>query len=122
MTILGIGIDILNNERIKKIWNKYNDNFVKKILNEKETITLSKKKNKLQFLSKIFATKEAFVKAIGIGFRNGVTFKSINVSSNSLGRPIIEHKLKIFEKTDTFISISHEKETTIAIVVITKKN
>lgn len=121
MTIIGIGIDILNNKRIKKIWNKYNDNFTKKILNEKEIIALNKKKNKIQFLSKIFAAKEAFVKAIGTGFRSGITFKSINISNNLLGKPIIEHKLKIFEKTNTLISISHEKEITVAVVIITKK-
>ncbi|MDP2763165.1 MAG: holo-ACP synthase [Enterobacteriaceae bacterium] len=124
MNILGIGIDITKIDRIKRIWKKYKISFAKKILTSKEIILLNKKKNKTQFLAKCFTAKEAFVKAIGTGFKHGITFKNIDISNNELGKPIINNNIKNIKlkNTHTFISISHERDIVIAIVIITKYN
>tara|TARA_Y100000741_G_C17962006_1_gene440270 strand:- start:27 stop:413 length:387 start_codon:yes stop_codon:yes gene_type:complete len=127
MFILGIGVDIVNNDRIKQ--SIKNKRFVKKIYTNKE-INLSKKiKNKVNFFSKRFAAKEAFLKSIGTGLSNGLSFKDIEVMNNKLGAPslavsskikkIIKEKYKT-NKYQIFLSISDEKNYSIAQVILNK--
>ena len=54
--------------------------------------------NKRHYFAKRFAAKESLVKAIGSGFRDGINFKDIEISSNKLGKPfyMINKKIKIF--------------------------
>jgi len=114
--IIGIGIDILEKYRIKNIKKLYNDKFSKKILNNVEINNL-KKNNTTEHLSKTFTIKESIVKAIGTGFRNGLSFKNIIINNNLLGKPFINQKnphLKLL------ITISHEKNITIALTIIIK--
>ncbi len=113
LNILGIGIDIVENKRISLILKKYEKRFIKRILSNQEIKTL--KKEKVEFLSKSFAVKEAFVKALGSGFSKNISFKSITLNKNYLGKPFLNK-----EKLKVFISISHENNVTIAIAVITK--
>ena len=127
MNILGNGVDIVENKRIKKIMQ--NKNFIRKIFTSNE-IELSKKKfNKVNFYAKRFAAKEAFLKALGTGLRKGISFKDISVKNTKLGKPklilnkrirlIIKKKLKI-DKLRIFLSISDENKYSIAFVVINK--
>ena len=70
MSTLGIGVDIIDNSRIKKsITNK---KFVSRIFSNDEIIRSKKTLNKTAFFSKRFAAKEAFSKALGTGFRKGL--------------------------------------------------
>ena len=75
--IFGIGIDFLKVSRIKRILNKYGKNFLRKVFTDieiKKNNSFVHKENKF---AKSFATKEAFVKALGTGFREGISFKDI---------------------------------------------
>ena len=85
MSILGNGVDIVDNLRIKKSI-KSND-FIKRIYSNDEIKASKNVKNKTNFFAKRFAAKEAFVKSLGIGFRNGINFKDISVINNNLGKP-----------------------------------
>ncbi len=123
MKILGIGIDIINIKRIKKIYNSKKF-FYKKILTKKELLEYKKKKNKIQYLAKKFVSKEAACKALGIGMKNGINFKNFEIYHNKLGKPkikFLKKALKIFKKKNankTFISISDEKKYAQCIVII----
>jgi holo-[acyl-carrier protein] synthase len=129
MQILGTGIDIIENLRIKK--SLENKNFIKRIFSNNE-ISLSKKiKDKTSFYAKRFAAKEAFAKALGTGFRQDLNFKDISVINNKLGKPsfAFNDKLKrIIKKRfrttslNFFLSISDEKKYSIAFVILQKKN
>ena len=93
MKILGNGVDIIENRRIKKsITNK---KFVTRIYSKSEINDSKKVKNKDAFFAKRFAAKEAFVKAIGTGFRNGINFNDISVKRIKLGKPKIHLTKKI---------------------------
>ena len=129
MQILGTGVDIVENTRIKtSLRNKL---FVDRIFSSNE-IALSKKvKDKINFYSKRFAAKEAFAKSIGTGFSNGLNFKDISITNNKAGKPsfVINEKLKKIIrkqfKTDSFnffLSISDEKKYSIAFVILQKNN
>ena len=76
MAILGTGIDIVENYRLKKILLKKKSNFKKKIFTIKEITYCEKKSNTTGCYSKRFAAKEAFVKALGIGFKKNIALIS----------------------------------------------
>jgi holo-[acyl-carrier protein] synthase len=128
MKTLGIGVDIINNKRIKKsITNK---KFLSRIFSTNEIFNSKKTNNKTGYFSKRFAAKEAFSKALGTGFRNSLNFNDISVINDKYGKPsikinkklknIINKKFKI-KKVNVFLSISDEKDHSIAFVVLGKK-
>ena len=125
MKTIGIGVDIVDNNRIKSLIK--NKKFVNRIFSKKE-ITISKKYlNKTNFFSKRFAAKESFAKALGTGFRNNLNLKDIEIINDKLGKPyyLISPKIKklIQKKKKTknfqlFLSISDEKDYSVAFTII----
>ena len=126
--ILGTGIDLLKVSRIKKVLDKYGDTFLKKVFSEHE---IKKNKNiifKTNKLAKSFATKEAFVKAIGTGFTKQISFKDISLKNEKNGKPFIDLSNRVQEyikkktpngyKTIINVSISDEKDYVISNVII----
>jgi len=128
MQILGIGVDIVSNLRIKK--SIKNNLFVSRVFSKSEVYQSKKTLNKSNYFSKRFAAKEAFMKALGTGFRFNVNFKDISVINNKEGKPelkvtnnikkLLINRLKV-KKFNLFISLSDEKNYSIAFVVIQKK-
>jgi holo-[acyl-carrier protein] synthase len=128
MKILGIGVDIVENSRIKQLLK--NNLFIKRIFSESEIIIAKEINNKISFYSKRFAAKEAFVKSIGTGFRKKLNFKDISIINDKLGKPsfVVNKKIKIIVKKqfktssfNFFLSISDEKKYSIAYVILQKK-
>jgi holo-[acyl-carrier protein] synthase len=128
MKILGIGVDIIENSRIKK--SIKNDLFIKRIFSFSEINIAKKSKNKISYYAKRFAAKEAFSKSIGYGFRDNLNFKDISIINNKFGKPsfLITKKIKdIIKKQfkvssfNFLLSISDEKKYSIAYVILQKK-
>ncbi len=127
MNIIGNGVDIVENRRIKK--SLKNNGFLYRIFTKSEIEQSKKIKNKVNFFAKRFAAKEAFVKALGTGIRNNINFKDINVKNNINGQPLmnISNKLKRLlklkfkiNKYRLYLSLSDEKKYSIAFVIINK--
>ena len=89
MKILGIGTDIVNIQRIKKVLKSKNNTFKKRVFSEKEIAYCEKKKNSSSFYAKRFAAKEALSKALGTGIRKGINFKDIEIVNDNFGKPSI---------------------------------
>ncbi|MAH52247.1 MAG: ACP synthase [Candidatus Pelagibacter sp.] len=128
MKILGIGVDIIENSRIKNAIKK--KLFVNRIFSKVEISNSKKVKNKTNFFAKRFAAKEAFVKSIGTGIRKDINFKNIYVTNDKSGKPNIKFTNKVknlmIKKFKTkaynlFLSLSDEKNYSIAFVIIQKK-
>ena len=127
MKTVGIGVDIVDNKRFK---NLIKDNkFINRIFSKKEIFDSKKTLNKINFFSKRFAAKESFAKALGTGFRNNLNFKDIENLNNKLGKPfyLINNKIKqIIKKNkkianfELFLSISDEKDYSVAFTIIQK--
>ena len=125
MKILGIGIDIIQNNRVEKLAKK--KIFIKRTFGKNELKFSSKTINKTNYLAKRFAAKEAFAKTLGIGFRNGLNFKDIEILNNKLGKPyylvskkidnMIKKKFKI-KRYNLFLSISDDKDYSIAFTIL----
>jgi len=129
MSIIGIGVDIVNNNRLKKHIN--NKKFIERMFSISEQKSSLKLKNKLNFFSKRFAAKEAFSKATGFGISKNLHFKDIEIKNNKKGKPSINlkkrtilylnKKLKV-NSFKTNLSLSDEKNYSIAYVIIEKND
>ena len=127
MKILGIGVDIIQNKRIKN--SIKNRKFKDRIYSTNEIKLSNYSKNKIGYFSKRFAAKEAFAKALGTGFRHNLNFKDIEIMNDRLGKPyyaktkkitqIVKKEFKV-KNFNCFLSISDEKEYSTAFAIIEK--
>lgn len=123
--VFGIGIDLIEVERINKQLTS-NPRFVKRIFTQKEIDYCEGKKNKAQNYAARFAAKEAFFKALGTGWREGLAFKQVEVLNDEMGKPEIflygKAKQWIKDKgiTNIQVSLSHLKNLASSIVVLEK--
>ena len=128
MEIIGNGVDIVENKRIKNSLKI--KGFISRVFTQNEINKSKKLSNKTNFFAKRFAAKEAFVKAIGEGFRNNINFNDIDISNDNKGKPSINisNNIKKFLKKNLklnkykiFLSLSDEKKHSIAYVIINKQ-
>ena len=128
MKVLGIGVDVIQNKRVKSLIN--NKKFILRTFSKNEIKFSKKNLKKSNYFSKRFAAKEAFVKALGTGFRNNLNFNDIEILNDKLGKPyylkskkidyIIEKRFKT-KNYDLFLSISDEKDYSVAFAILQKK-
>ena len=125
MKVLGIGVDIIKNKRIKS--SIKNSKFINRVYSAKELKQSSLSRDKTSYFSKRFAAKESFAKALGTGFRNNLNFKDIEIINDKMGKPYysITKKIKSIVKKNfkvknfnCFLSISDEKEYSTAFTII----
>ncbi len=112
--IYGIGVDIIEVERIQSLAEK-NTRFLTRIFTETEITYCTKMKNKYQHLAARFAAKEAFFKAIG----RKINWKEIGIKNLPSGKPVLEILCEEnfpFKKAD--VSLSHLKDYAIATVIL----
>ncbi len=125
MKILGIGVDVIENKRIKSLIN--NKNFIKRTYGRNELKQSNKISNKTNYFAKRFAAKEAFAKSLGTGFRKDLNFKDIEILNDKIGKPyylkskkinkLILVKFKV-KKYELFLSISDEKDYSVAFTIL----
>lgn len=123
--IAGIGTDVIEVSRIENQMNREgHDSFRDGLFTENEIHYCEGKARSAQHYAARFAAKEAFFKALGTGWRDGLKWKDIEVVNDSMGRPM----LNVFGKakeyidnrciTNIFVSLSHIKTTATAVVVL----
>lgn len=122
--IYGIGTDLVDLERIKGM--KSLSSFAKKILGDQELKEYAQLEEGLNqyYLGKQFAGKEAFVKALGTGFKDPIFPKDIQILRNSLGKPevILSAGAKSYVEdlgiTKSHVSLADESNHLIAFAVL----
>jgi holo-[acyl-carrier protein] synthase len=123
--IYGIGTDIIEVSRIQKVMER-DIGFREKIFSEGEIAYCEGMKNKFQHYAARFSAKEAFMKALGTGWRDGIRFIEIEVVHDPLGKPLVRLSGKALELAvnvgmgEIHISLSHVKEIASAVVVVEK--
>ena len=128
MKILGVGVDLVSNKRVQLLIK--NKNFLKRTFGANELKFSKKKINKTNYFAKRFAAKEALSKSIGTGLRDGLYFKNIEILNDKMGKPyfyksrkldqFVKKKFKI-KKYDLFLSLSDEKDHSIAFTILIKR-
>jgi holo-[acyl-carrier protein] synthase len=123
--IFGTGIDIIEVDRVENQISK-SDGFRETIFTGREIGYCESKKNKSQHYAARFAAKEAFFKAMGTGWRDGMAFIEIEILNDELGKPevVLHGKTKeVSEKQgikNIHVSLSHIKNLVTAIITLEK--
>jgi holo-[acyl-carrier protein] synthase len=125
--IYGLGTDIIEVSRIEKVMER-DIGFRDKIFTAVEIAYCETKKYKYENYAARFSAKEAFMKAIGTGWRFGIRFADIEVYHDEFGKPLIrlngkaEELGKIEGISKIHVSLSHVKEIATAIVIVETNN
>lgn len=123
--IAGIGIDIIEVERVADKINKENG-FREMIFSESEISYCENKPNKFEHYAARFAAKEAFFKALGTGWLDGTAFNEIETTNNEFGKPTIvllattKATISTFQLVNIMVSLTHIKTVASAVVIIEK--
>lgn len=125
--IFGIGTDLCEIARIEKVWSKYGDHFVERLLMPEERVQFERTKRKLRFLAMHFAAKEAIVKAMGTGFRQGIWIRDVGFVQEPSGKPVPIFSGNARRKCDEmgagegFVSLTDESGMVAAYAILLKK-
>lgn len=127
--IFGTGIDVVEVERIKKQLKDSGERFYSYLFTQDEIAYCTEPANihvQSQRFGGRFAAKEAFFKALGTGWRDGLSWKDVEVKNDDMGKPLLNLKNKALEMveeagvTNVQMSISHGKELATSIVILEK--
>ncbi|MBF0188221.1 MAG: holo-ACP synthase [Magnetococcales bacterium] len=124
--IQGIGTDIVAVERIRQATERWGEKFLHRIYTASEISHCQTMQNPSPCLAKRFAAKEALVKALGTGMRDGIWFTDIQVSNNASGKPSIKlhgtacRYLEAMGGGTIHLSLSDDDGRAMAFVVIEK--
>jgi len=124
--VVGVGIDIIEIERIKKSIEKFNELFLNKIFTQIELEYCLSKKNKYQHFAARFAAKEAIAKAIATGWSEGFKWKDIEIYNEKNGQPRVKllGNLKKFldEGKELKITMSHSEHYVTCFAILYTTN
>ena len=129
MKILGVGVDLIKNSRIKILIKS--KAFIMRTYGKNEIKFSKKIKKKSNYFAKRFAAKESLAKALGTGFRNNLNFKDIEILNDKLGKPYfvksnkinnIVNKIFKVKEYNLFLSISDEKDYSVAFTILQANN
>ncbi len=118
--IVAVGIDIIELERIERVWNRYRSRFIERHFTQEEIDYAFSKSNPLPSLAARFAAKEAFQKC----WRESYGWKEVWVSREGR-RPILKFSDKIQQEIDekgyvVHLSLTHSKENAAAVAIMEK--
>ena len=88
--ILGIGTDLCDIRRIEKSLERFGDRFTARLYTDAERSKASARANPAQTFATCFAAKEAFAKALGTGFSDGIGWRDVGVENLSSGQPVLK--------------------------------
>ncbi len=125
--IAGIGIDMIDVERIEQKIKKENG-FKKLIFSDNEINYCESKANKFEHYAARFAAKEAFFKAAGTGWATGTHFNEIEITHDTEGKPELvfsgetQNTIRSLGIIKISVSLSHLKTIAVAVVIIEKES
>jgi len=122
--ILGVGIDITQIEKISK--SIENDAFQRKTFTPDEIRSCNEIKNRAECFAGKFAAKEAFMKALGLGIRQGIWFSQIEIINDETGKPYIQLSDEAQKQylasgaNKIHVSLTHSAGVAVAVVILEK--
>ena len=122
--IVGLGVDIAEVGRVREAIARHGDRILQRVFTPLEIVYCQAHKNSAERFAARFAAKEAAMKAIGTGWRNGITWKDFEVSNESSGKPTLRLSGKAAEicaglgGTRVLLSLTHTESSAYAQVII----
>lgn len=126
--IIGIGSDLVEINRIEQMLKRFPKRFLERVFSEHERHIAQMKLNPAAYLAKRFSAKEAFLKAIGLGLREGISWPDIGVVNDAMGRPHFQIQgrahvvLQSLGATRIHLSLTDTQSLAMAYVVIEGHN
>jgi holo-[acyl-carrier protein] synthase len=126
--ILGTGIDIVNIERIEGLMARWGNHFLARVYTEREIVWCQQRVRPPECFASRFAAKEAFLKAIGWGLRNGIQWTDIEVENDPIGKPCLffhqmaKEVLETLRIQKTLLTLSHDRPFAVAHVILEGRN
>jgi len=120
--IKGIGNDIIEISRIQGVITRQGQRFLDRVFTAKEQQYCLQHKEPARNFAGRFAAKEAIVKALGTGFKDGLSWLDFEILNDDKGKPVVylsTGALELFQNPVIMISISHCKEYATAVAIIT---
>ena len=125
--IFGIGTDIVAIERVQRALTRHGERFAKRILADSEWPGFVASQQQAHYLAKRFAAKEAAAKAMGTGFRDGISLRHIAVEHDALGKPTLVFDANLSARHsdmgigEAHLSLSDEKHYALAFVTLMRR-
>lgn len=125
--IFGIGTDIVSVPRMQQALDRHGERVARRILTTDEMEDYSQTGQPAAFIAKRFAAKEAAVKALGLGFSEGISMRNIAVRHDPKGKPLLVlsgRALELAEQLgvgEAFLSLADERDHALAFVTLLKK-
>jgi holo-[acyl-carrier protein] synthase len=122
--ILGTGIDIVHIERIERLMARWGNLFLSRLFTEREIDWCQRRTRPSECFAARFAAKEAFLKALGLGLRDGIHWVDIEVENDHMGKPslLLHRNAKEVFKThriqNAFLTLSHDHAYAVAHVLL----
>lgn len=122
--IYGVGMDIVQVSRLEQGLRRFGERLARRILADCEWGDFESAKHKPYFLAKHFAAKEAMAKALGTGFRDGVSLRQIGVRHDDKGRPFLTCEgrarqcLEYHGISHSHLSLTDERDYAAAVVIL----
>lgn len=126
--IFGVGVDIVELERLKATYDRFGERFAQRILMDEEMELFRRSSRPVRFLAMRFAGKEAVVKAMGTGFAHGVWLRDVGITNNDWGRPLViwsPRGRRICDRLgigDGHVSLTDDAGLIMAFAVVEKAN
>jgi holo-[acyl-carrier protein] synthase len=124
VVIIGSGVDLCEVPRIEQAIARYGDRFMGRIFTPREIAYANRKANRFERFAARFAAKEAGMKAIGTGWRGGITWRDFEVLNLPSGRPTLQFHGRAAEVAERLgvrnvsLSLTHTKEQAMAVVIL----
>ncbi|MCS7262909.1 MAG: holo-ACP synthase [Aquificaceae bacterium] len=113
-----VGIDIVNNQRIKEAVERFGERFLRRVYTQEELAYCQSQRAYYECLSARWACKEAVLKAFYQSYGVLLKFTEIEVLGDQ-GRPArVRIRRRGFEKVNVFVSLSHEREFSVAVAYL----
>ena len=124
--IYGIGVDVLETQRIAHTLEKFGLRFIEHLLLPQEHAQLAATRRRERFVAMRFAAKEAIVKAMGTGFAHGVWIRDVGVVQNAWGKPEVVFSARGDEVRrrlgigEGHVTLTDESGLVVAVAVLMK--
>jgi holo-[acyl-carrier protein] synthase len=122
--IAGIGVDIASISRFQRFIDDGNLALIARLFTERERTVCDSRRSSASCYAARFAAKEAFLKALGTGLRQGMSWHDLEVVSDRLGKPLLHLSGtagQLFDErrlTLIHLSLSHDGDSAVALVVL----
>ncbi|HDS84061.1 MAG TPA: holo-[acyl-carrier-protein] synthase [Phycisphaerales bacterium] len=123
MTSIAHGIDLVEFGRIEQMLQRHGERFLDRVFTVREQADAAAVKNRIEKLAGRFAAKEAVMKLVGTGWRDGIAWTDIEVVNNPLGQPVVTIRGRVSELAESMrlgpitLSITHTANVAMASAV-----